>query len=274
MDEENKVMDDKKKVMFLAVAFVVLVAAAASVYYFFVMDRPKVDEPETEIIENVAPIQPEMETVAAEPEEVEPLSVGLEESDGVIRERMAEISPHTLLTKWLAGDDIIRKFVAAVDNVAHGLSPRPQIGFFKPQGEFSVVEKDGAIVMDPASFRRYDPVTDVFSSLDTEIGVRFYRQLEPLMQKAYRELGYPGVDFRGALIRAAAVLLEVSVVESDVRLKKKLISYEIVDPDWENMNQAQKHLFRMGPENVRKIQRKIRDMAEALGVPADRLPKN
>jgi len=272
MDEEKKVMDDKRKVIFFAAAFVVLIAAAVGVYYLFIADRPKPEEPETEIIESVVPLQSELETETAALEDVEPLSVGLEESDAVIRERMAESSPHALLSKWLSTDDIVRTFVAAVDNIAHGLSPRPQIGFFKPMGEFSVVEKNGFLVMDPESFHRYDPVSEVFISLDTEFIVRFYRQLEPLMQKAYRELGYPGVDFRGTLIRAVAVLLEVPVVDIEVRLEKKLISYEIINPAWEKMSQAQKHLFRMGPENVRRIQRKLRDMAEALGVSEDQLP--
>lgn len=39
------------------------------------------------------------------------------------------------------------------------------------------------------------------------------------------------------------------------------------------MSQAQKHLFRMGPENVQVIQAKLRALALACGIPEYRLPK-
>jgi hypothetical protein len=38
-----------------------------------------------------------------------------------------------------------------------------------------------------------------------------------------------------------------------------------MDPDLENLTAAQKHLLRMGPENIRVIQAKLREIAQALG---------
>jgi len=38
------------------------------------------------------------------------------------------------------------------------------------------------------------------------------------------------------------------------------------------LNEVQKHMLRMGPQNTRKVQQKLREMALALGVPENTLP--
>jgi len=43
-----------------------------------------------------------------------------------------------------------------------------------------------------------------------------------------------------------------------------VVSYVYVDPDLEKMSDAQKHLLRMGPENIQIIQDKLRDFAAGL----------
>ena len=114
-------------------------------------------------------------------------------------------------------------------------------------------------------------VADAFASLDTEGSIRLFRQLKPVIQEAYRDLGYPDQDFQDTLVKAIQELLRVPVVK-DVLVQKKVVSYEMIDPQLEKLSQAQKHLLRMGPENVQKIQSKLRELALALGVPSSKLP--
>jgi hypothetical protein len=92
------------------------------------------------------------------------------------------------------------------------------------------------------------------------------------MQEAYKDLGYPDTDFDTTLIRAIVEMLQVPVVK-DILLEKKVVSYAMVDPELEGLSQAQKHLLRMGPENILRIQSKLRDLAQALGIPSSRLPR-
>jgi hypothetical protein len=47
----------------------------------------------------------------------------------------------------------------------------------------------------------------------------------------------------------------------------------LVDSKIEEMSPPQKHLLRMGPENVQLIQAKLRELARALGFPETDLPK-
>lgn len=258
-------MEENKKVILAGIVFVVLVALAILLYYFFIMDRGE-QQPAVEKISE--PSQPEASEQAAVPEEemVEPLELDLSESDAVIRDLIKGISSNSTLTRWALTNDLVLKFVAAVDNVANGQSPRAQVDFFTPAEGFQITERNGRIYVDPASYDRYNAVADVFDSLDTKDTTRLYKQLKPVIQEAYKELGYPTVDFHDTLRQAIAELLKVPVIK-DILLEKKIITYAMVDPQLENLSQAQKHLLRMGPENVLKIQSKLKEMAQALGFP-------
>jgi hypothetical protein len=51
------------------------------------------------------------------------------------------------------------------------------------------------------------------------------------------------------------------------------VDYAYADEDLESLTGAQKHLMRMGPRNARLVKEKLRDIAVALGIPAERLPR-
>jgi len=85
-------------------------------------------------------------------------------------------------------------------------------------------------------------------------------------------LGFLTRNFDQTMKKAILELLEVPVVEGDVRLEKKIKSYAYADPKREGLSEAQKSLLRMGPANVGAIQIKLREMALALGVPAEQMP--
>ncbi len=255
-------MEEQKKVIVAGIIFVSLIVAAAFIYYFFIYSKPQESEEATQIVQEQPVVE---EKVQSEEEKVEPLDVSLDESDVLVRKLVEELSSHPKLAMWLMSEELIRKFVAAVDNVANGQSPVPQIDFFKPDGEFKVVEEVGEYFLDPESYKRYDLVAEVFASLDSKGCVTLYRQLKPAIQEAYKDLGYPDTEFDNTLKKAFMELLKVPVVKQDIQLEKKVVTYTMVDTDLESLSSAQKHLLRMGPDNVRVIQGKLREMAEFLG---------
>ena len=55
------------------------------------------------------------------------------------------------------------------------------------------------------------------------------------------------------------------MVEDRVKLKEEVVTYKMLDPRLERLSPAQKHLLRMGPDNVKAIQAKLEAMAQALG---------
>lgn len=257
-------MEEQKKVIWTGIIFVVLVASAVGIYYFFIRERAKEVLPVQEVTEE-QPVQVPVEEPVVEEEAPEPIKVELDKSDELARELAKELSSYKKFAVWLKTEDLIRKFTAAVDNIANGLSPRPQIDFFTPKGNFKVIMKNDLYYADPGGYNRYNLVADVFISLDSEGCVKLYRRFEPLIQEAYRDLGYPEKDFDKTLSAAMTELLKVPVVKGEMLLERKVISFEIADPRLENLSEAQKYLIRMGPENVRKIQGKLRELGSALG---------
>ena len=114
---------------------------------------------------------------------------------------------------------------------------------------------------------------EVFVSFDPKETVGYFRGLKQLFQDAYKELGYPNKDFDQTLKKALVELLETPVVEGDIRLEKKVKTYAFADPKLEGLSAAQKHFLRLGPGNVGAVQIKLREMALAMGVPADQIPR-
>jgi hypothetical protein len=256
-------MEENKKVLSAVIGFFILIAVVIAVYYLFIREKgeemPKVPEVVEETVIPVESEEPEEELIKP----IKVIEVELDESDKLMRKLAADLSSRPELAEWLLTKDIIRKFVAAVDNIANGQSPRKNIDFFNP-GKFFPLKKEGVYYLDPAGFKRYSPVANVFSSLDSEGCIRLYRQLKPALQEAYQDLGYPDKDFNVTLFQAMDELMKVPVIEEDIALEEKLTSYVMVDPELEKLSEAQKHLFRMGPVNIRKIKAKLKDLESVL----------
>ena len=191
----------------------------------------------------------------------------LDASDELVRELARALSANPKLASWLVTDDIVRRFVVAVDNIAEGETPRAQLGFMAPSGSFKTSVQDGRTVIDPAGYRRYDVIAEVFSSLDTEGTVEVYRRLGPLIRQAYEDLGYPEQRFDDALRRAARVVLETPSASGSIELERGVRSFSFADERLENLAPAQKQLLRFGPQNLAKIQAKTKALLEVFEQP-------
>jgi hypothetical protein len=188
----------------------------------------------------------------------------LRTSDVVVRELVAELSSRPELVAWLANEDLIRRFVAAVDNTGNGISPTAQLDFLRPKGSFEVVERGDDVFIDPKSYTRYDLVTQVFISLDTEGIGALYRELEPLVDDAYAEISPPGSSFSDRLEAAIDHLLAVSPPSGQPQVQRKVLTYAYTDESLEKLSGAQRQLLRMGPDNVLLIKAKLRDLKAEL----------
>jgi len=272
-EPESEPKGERKRVWGLALALMAFLAAMAVLYYFFIAKRPKpaeiVEAAETKIPAEAA--EPAPSTPALEPLAFP--AVSLAESDPVVRQFAAAIDADPAFSKWILTKDLIRKFVVSVDNVANGTSPKGHLDFFSLEGAFRVTRTRTGTFLDPASYARYAPVVGAVRSLDAKAAVRLYRAVEPLLQEAYNELGYPGVDFDETLVGAMSELLAVPVVTGPIGLSQKVLSYAMTDERLEELSPAQKQLLRMGPQGVEAVQAKIREIAAVMGIPASRLPQ-
>lgn len=286
---ENRLRKDffKEQGLWLGAVLAVLLAVGAAVY-FLALRPAQEPAPVKEIVRTdvsgipeaspageeagkavVPPLpgQEGQETGAAPP-------VSLDKSDAWLRRHAKSLSPHAGFPAWLQIDRLIRVATVVAVNVAEGVSPRPHLGFLDIPKTFPVAEARGRLLLDPKGYGRYDSAAAVFGSIDARAAARLFLRLKPLFQKAYRDLGYPKGDVEEVFVAAMDRILRAPLVDGDIGLKPAARGINLLyrDARLEGLNPAQKHLVRMGPRNAAMIQDKVREMAEALGVPKDRLP--
>lgn len=256
------------------VLILVVLAVVIGVGVFLWRRAPEAEPPRT-----AADVTPPVEETADTPRtplgpEVEPRELPpLDLSDPVVRELVTGLSARPELATWLAGDNLIRNVVVSVDNVANGRSPATHVRRLAPKEPFAVQARGDTMVVDQRSYERYNGLADMVSSLDAQGVARTYAILRPRLQEAYRELGYPEGNFDVAAERAIARLLRVPAIEPETRLSRGSVMYTYADPKIESLSAAEKQLLRMGPRNVQRIQAKLREIAQALRVQADQLPR-
>jgi hypothetical protein len=110
------------------------------------------------------------------------------------------------------------------------------------------------------------------ASLDPH-AARFYASITA-HRGGLSRLGYRDVSFDRALERTIVVLLETPAPDAAARLTRapKGVGYRFADQRVEALGGAQKQLLRAGPANVQTVQAWLRAVANALGIPEERLP--
>src|SRR5688572_25916031 len=196
----------------------------------------------------------------------------LDETDEVVRQLVGKLSSNPTVAAWLATDGLIQNFALVTRQIARGESPANELGAIGPVAKYRVRTSRDDLFVDPGSYVRYDRHALAVSSLDARGTARLYATLKPRILDAYRRMGHPTGDFDPILERAIVEMLQVPVVRGEVELVPSGIVYAYADPRLQNLSASQKHLLRMGPSHVQSIQTKLREIADALGIPASRLP--
>jgi hypothetical protein len=248
-------------------ALVVLVAIAA-----YVVFGGRFGKGETQPVSAPAPVAA---TPPAQPlgGDVAPIALPpLDESDALVRELVGKLSSHPRVTAWLATKDLIRNFTLVVANIVEGRTLAPVLPALRPPSGFRTIERRGNLFIDPKSYMRYAGIAEAVSSIDPAGSAKLYSLLKPRIEEAYVELGHRNMPFDSALERAIVLLLDVQVQDAPLRIEPRGIGYGFADSRLEALAGAQKQLLRMGPENARAIQQKLREIGLALGIPAARLP--
>jgi Protein of unknown function (DUF3014) len=263
--------EPRRKGRILAIVALLLLALGAGIY-FLVWRRPvpPAAEVRTATEQAVAPTAPTRPL----PEAGEVINLPpIDQTDAIVRELVTRLSSNPTVTAWLTTDKLIRNFTVVVENISTGRSPAGHLGKVRPTGGFQVREDRSGLWIDPRSYRRYDKYADAVAAIDAQGAARLYATLKPRIEDGYRDLGHPDGNVDQAFERALIELLKTPVVDGDVALASKSVSYEYADPKLQSLSSAQRQFLRMGPRNVRLIQAKLREIAPFLGIPPESLPK-
>ena len=210
-------------------------------------------------------VEPEPEPVDAEPDiEVVQLPK-LNDSDSFVFEGLRAFSNGVTVIRLLASDQLVRKFVVLVDNISRGEYPQTGLPYRGIEQEMPVQNIDeNLFVMDASAHGRFDQIIDIFVALDTDQAVILYRTLSPLFQQAYAEIGFRNVNFDDTLRSAVNIILRTPYIEGPYQLVKPSVMYLYADASIENLQNVQKQLIRIGPENTEKVKAKLRDFVLQL----------
>jgi hypothetical protein len=198
------------------------------------------------IVEQPTMIIPEQVEVPPEPEiipEPQPLDI----SDGTVKTKLLGLSDYDAFARLLIDEALLERFVLV----------QPE----KPFRTYRQAEKEW---IDPASYKRYAPYVEVFESLETKSLLQLYQEYKPAIEKIYAEIGSPSDTFDERLEEAIDVLLDTPEVPFPVEVFTDSVMYKFADRQLESLTAPQKQLLRTGPENMRRIKAKLREIKQRL----------
>jgi hypothetical protein len=260
----------RRRVGILVATVVLLIAIGAA---WILVIRGPGTQPGVESAQSQTPAAEPSRPLGGSPD---PISVPpLDQSDAVVRDLVRQLTTHPTVIAWLATDGLIRNFTLSVANTADGITPARHLRGLRPSEPFAVTRDGERLLMDPASYERFDRFAAALASISPDRAARLYATLKPRLEDAYRELGHPDTSVDEAIEKSIVALLRTPVVDRGVEVRPGLkgIGYVYADPNLEALTGAQKQLLRMGPDNVRSVQRSLRAIALALGIPSSRLPE-
>lgn len=268
---------------------VILIVLGLMAWYFYSNRPAPVEEapvaaPPTVVEEAPPPATPAREVpppeLPAEPEpEVEELPLPpLAESDAEALAAAADLVGAEAADRYLVGEAVIPKVVATVDVLGGRKVPANLQAVAGPEGSFEAnVDPDPPSVIrnevgdplpqyriDPINYQRYTPYVEMLEAIPPGEAAATLERYRPLLDEAFRQLGYPEGDFEQRLQAIIDELLATPDVDDPVWLIKPEAYYQFADEDLESLSAGQKILLRMGPDNAARVKARLALIREAL----------
>lgn len=247
--------DRSRRTVWIVVAAFVAAVLVGGAIRWWIQDRTASETPASAPAAAAAPKAPEAPAVVLPP---------MDQMDGFLRVLLATLSSSPELTAWLATDGLLQQLVVGIDRVAQGATPAPDLKVLAPEEPMETRGTGRSRSADPASYRRYDGIAQTIASLDPAAVARAYRTIKPRLDEAYGAVG-KGSSVDTALTSALDLLIATPIPEGTVALVEgKGATWAYADPTLEALSPAQKQLLRMGPENARRVQDRLREIRQAL----------
>ena len=178
---------------------------------------------------------------------------GLNQSDSVFRSALLGLASDSMLADWLVDDELIRKLVVTIDNMADGKIPRKH-GLLVPMSDkFRVSQKGLEQWLDGFNHSRYNVYVELLASIDPQQWADLYQNYYPLMQQAYAELGYPRKAFHDRVLLATERLLNSPVLAKPLALEQPSVMYTFADLELQGLSAVDKQMLRLGAINTRQL---------------------
>ncbi len=192
-----------------------------------------------------------------------------EQGDEALRQALESSAPDDLAL-YLMSEELVRRFVATVDNLPRQTLPmRVRAARATPE-TFTASGSDDRRVIGADNSRRYEPFVRFVESLDARRLVAIYVRFYPLLEQEYRTLGFPDRHFNDRVVEAIDDLLSAPEPQGPIALVQPKVMYRYADPALESLSAGRKIMIRVGPDNARRLKVKLRELRATLaGKPAN-----
>jgi hypothetical protein len=230
-----------------------------------ILPDPPIIEPTIEPIIEEQPILliPEPVEPQTEPKiipEPEPLDI----SDGTVKTKLLALTDYDAFARLLIDEALLERFVIMTNTLAEEEIAANNRVLVQPEKSFRTYRQADKEWIDPASYKRYAPYVEVFESLETESLLQLYLEYKPAIEDIFAEIGSSSDSFDEKLEKAIDVLLDTPEVPVPVEVFTDSVMYKFADRQLESLTAPQKQLLRTGPENMRRIKAKLREIKETL----------
>lgn len=256
-------------------ALVVAAACAAAAYWWWSERQPTPSPPVVAAsAPAVAPAQPASSSASEPSHPVQTASEG-PMSAADIDPALVELLGTRAVAAFLQTSDFPRRFAATVDNLGRAHAPSAVWPVQPSPGQFTVEDGPEGTVIAQANARRYTPFVQMAGAVDAKRAADLYRRMYPLLQQAWRELGFGKRYLNDRVIEVIDLLLatpeperpprvQLTEVKGPIPSMRPWVRYEYVDPQLESLTAGQKILVRMGVANERRLKQKLRELRAQL----------
>ncbi len=186
----------------------------------------------------------------------------LSESDPLFRQEIERLSLD--FRYELTAPHLLEKYLQLVNDFSQGQRVAKHMRFLRLREPF-LVENDeqGGWFIAQRSYHRYDRLAQAFAAIDTDLAIKIYQKLEPLMLQVFAGFGYPETyHLQDIFQKAAAEIISAPVIEGRIAVVRPSVDYKFADKKLEALNPVHKQMLRMGPDNTQMIQKKLRELVE------------
>jgi hypothetical protein len=185
----------------------------------------------------------------------------LDSSDAQVSRALEEMAPQLLA--WLTPKEQVRKWVAMAANLSDGDLVSKNRPLAYPMEPFQVSRENGSLTMSNANFERTKDLIDGVTTIPPAKLAAYYRQWSPTLEKAYTELGMDG-NFHAHFVSLVDRALATPTLSKPPKLSQPHVLYTYSDEELEQASDLNKLMWRLGPDNMAKLQAYLRELKMAL----------
>lgn len=282
-DMDDQRAQNRKMVAYGAGLVVVIAAAAGTWAWMHRKPEPQpVITPPTEAATPApaeAPVAAIEHPVEPEADAAAPPLPALAQSDAGVADALRGVFGAPAVESWLVPDEVLRRFVASIDNLPRNVPLEKRRPLRAPTESFVVdrTSVDAAagterITLSARNAGRYDAAVALFTETDPQMLAALYRRWYPLLQQAYEDLGYPDRYFNDRMVAVIDDMLRAPDVRDPIVLVQPKVLYQFEDPKLEQLSSGQKLLLRMGPAHATAVKARLRELRALLTAQGARTP--